>query len=197
MKSSRFILTSIGLVLCGLGVSLFLASGLGVDPNSVFVTGIANKFSISYGVSSFIINGIIILMVGLIDSRYVGIGSILAVFLIGFSVDLFLVLFDTIGVFNNLNLLLRLMLSAGGLLIISFGIVIYINQDLGVAAFDSISEIISKKSGVNYRIIRIIIDLSMMSIGWYLGGVVGAGTVFISLGTGPSVQYIRSLLDYK
>ena len=77
----------IGLILCGVGVALFLYSGLGVDPASVFELGIANVLHISYGTSSALINVIILAVVLIIDRSYVNVSSVLAIFGIGYTAD--------------------------------------------------------------------------------------------------------------
>ena len=59
----RIIISLVGLILCGIGVAMFLYSGMGVDPASVFELGIGRVFGISYGTSSALINVIILLIV--------------------------------------------------------------------------------------------------------------------------------------
>ena len=62
---------------------------------------------------------------------------------------------------------------------------------LGVGAIDLISEIISQKSHIQYRIVRIVGDISFVVIGYFLGGVVGVGTLVAAFLTGPTVQFVR------
>jgi len=65
----RILTSLVGLILCGVGVSMFLYSGMGVDPASVFELGIAKVCGISYGTSSALINVVILLIVFFIDNR--------------------------------------------------------------------------------------------------------------------------------
>lgn len=196
-NKKRVTLSIIGLILCGIGVSLSLTSDLGVDPNSVFVTGVANQLNTSYGVSSLIINGSILLAVYFIDKTYVNISSILGIFIIGFSVDSALVIYNVLGFVSVNNIVLQIILLLLGLIIMSIGIVTYINQDLGIAAFDSISEIISRKYKLDYKYVRISIDNMLMIIGWLLGGVIGLGSIVIAILTGPSIKFIRNKMKYN
>ena len=73
----------------------------------------------------------------------------------------------------------------------SCGIATYIKADLGVGAIDLISEIISRKSKMQYRLVRVIGDVAFVVIGFLLGGTVGVGTVVAAFLTGPTVQLVR------
>lgn len=75
--------------------------------------------------------------------------------------------------------------------IMASGIPIYIRANLGVGAVDLISEIISDKSGVAYRMVRIIGDLTLVIVGYFLGGTAGVGTIVAVVMTGPIVQFLR------
>ena len=83
----RTIVSLIGLIFCGIGVALFLYSGWGVDPASVFELGVANVVHISYGTASALINVIILAIVFVIDKSYINISSVIAIFGIGYTAD--------------------------------------------------------------------------------------------------------------
>lgn len=186
----RTLVSLIGLIFCGIGVGLFLYSGLGVDPASVFELGIGNVFGISYGTSSALINVVILVIVLLIDRSYINISSIIAIFGIGYTADFVKFLLNMLLV-GELNMIVKLILIFVGLFIMAIGIATYIRADLGVGAIDLISEIISRKGNFQYRIVRVIGDISFVVIGFFLGGTVGIGTVVAAFMTGPAVQFVR------
>ncbi len=186
----RTLVSLIGLILCGVGVALFLYSGLGVDPASVFELGIANVFHISYGTSSALINVVILAIVLIIDKSYVNISSVLAIFGIGYTADFVRMFLDMLHL-GELNFIVKILLVFLGLMIMAVGIATYIRADLGVGAIDLISEIISRKGNFQYRIVRVIGDISFVVIGFFLGGTVGIGTVVAAFLTGPAVQFVR------
>ncbi len=186
----RTLVSLIGLILCGVGVALFLYSGLGVDPASVFELGIANVFHISYGTSSALINVVILAIVLIIDKSYVNISSVLAIFGIGYTADFVRMFLDMLHL-GELNFIVKILLVFLGLIIMAVGIATYIRADLGVGAIDLISEIISRKGNFQYRIVRVIGDISFVVIGFFLGGTVGIGTVVAAFLTGPAVQFVR------
>jgi len=186
----RILTSMVGLILCGVGVSMFLYSGMGVDPASVFELGIAKVCGISYGTSSALINVVILLIVFFIDKSYINISSLIAIFGIGYTAD-FVRKILSILIQGEPNLILKLVLILIGLFIMSCGIATYIKAELGVGAIDLISEIISRKSKVQYRVVRVIGDVAFVVIGFLLGGTVGVGTVVAAFLTGPTVQLVR------
>ena len=190
----RIIISLVGLILCGIGVAMFLYSGMGVDPASVFELGIGRVFGISYGTSSALINVIILLIVFFIDKSFINISSVIAIFGIGYTAD-FVRKILTILVQGEMHLLLKLVLIPVGLFIMSCGIATYIKADLGVGAIDLISEIISRKTKVQYRLVRVIGDTAFVVIGYILGGTVGVGTVVAAFLTGPTVQLVRPSIE--
>lgn len=186
----RTLVSLIGLILCGVGVALFLYSGWGVDPASVFELGIANVIHVSYGTSSALINVIILAIVFLVDKSYINISSVIAIFGIGYTAD-FVKSFLNMLNLGELNALIKIVMIFLGLMIMATGIAVYVRADLGVGAIDSISELISRKGNFQYRIVRIIGDISFVVIGYFLGGTVGIGTVIAAFMTGPAVQLVR------
>ena len=190
----RIIISLVGLILCGIGVAMFLYSGMGVDPASVFELGIGRVFGISYGTSSALINVIILLIVFFMDKSFINISSVIAIFGIGYTAD-FVRKILTILVRGEMHLLLKLVLILVGLFIMSCGIATYIKADLGVGAIDLISEIISRKTKVQYRLVRVIGDTAFVVIGYILGGTVGVGTVVAAFLTGPTVQLVRPSIE--
>ena len=140
----RTIVSLIGLIFCGIGAALFLYSGWGVDPASVFELGVANVAHISYGTASALINVIILAIVFVIDKSYINISSVIAIFGIGYTAD-FVRMFLNMLNLGDLNPIVKIVLIVLGLMIMAIGIATYISADLGVGAIDLISEINSRK----------------------------------------------------
>ncbi len=179
-----------GLIFCGIGVGVFLFAGLGVDPASVLMQGLGKTFHFSYGTASAILNIIILSLVFFIDRKYINISSILAVFGIGYTADLMnkLLLFL---LKNEITLAMKFFLIMIGLIIMGIGVATYIQADLGVGAIDLISEIISDKMKIQYRVVRICSDAILLISGYFLGGIIGIGTIAAVFLTGPIVQFVR------
>lgn len=191
----RIVVSLSGLIICGIGISLFLMAGLGVDPASVFQLGISNVFKITYGTASALMNLIIILIVFIVDKSYINISTILAIFAIGYTADLSMNILQNI--FNELSIFANLFFIICGEIVMCIGVVIYIGADLGVGAIDSISELISNKKNIEYKKIRIMVDLFFIIAGYLMGGVVGIGTIVCALATGPLIQFFRPIINNK
>lgn len=186
----KLIVAMAGLIICGIGVGIFLYSSLGVDPASVFELGIGNVFHISYGTSAAAINVVILVIVFFLDKSYINIASILAIFGIGYTADL---INFVLGIFlkGEQHIIIRLVMIVIGLLVMSTGIAAYIRADLGVGAIDLVSEIISDKLKISYRGVRVAADVVFVAVGFALGGAVGIGTVLAAFMTGPAIQFLR------
>ena len=133
---------------------------------------------------------IILAIVFVIDKSYINISSVIAIFGIGYTAD-FVRMFLNMLNMGDLNPIVKIVLIVLGLMIMAIGIATYIRADLGVGAIDLISEIISRKGNFQYRIVRVIGDISFVVIGFFLGGTVGIGTVVAAFMTGPAVQFVR------
>lgn len=190
---ARILIASVGLMFCGIGVGIFLYSGLGVDPASVLELGLSNVVGISYGTTTAILNVIILFIVFLVDRSYINLSSFLAIFLIGYVAD-FIKFLLGFAVTGQPHLVLRLAMILIGLVIMATGIATYIKADLGVGAIDLVSEIISDKLHIAYRIVRVTGDITFVVVGFLLGGTVGVGTVVAAFMTGPVVQFMRPLV---
>lgn len=186
----KLVVSMTGLIICGIGVGIFLYSSLGVDPASVFELGIANVCHISYGTSAALINVVILVIVFVLDKSYINLSSLLAIFGIGYTADF---MNRLLGLFlkGELPVAVRLVMIFLGLMIMSTGIATYIRADLGVGAIDLVSEIISHKLHVSYRVVRVSVDVTFVAVGFVLGGAVGVGTVIAAFLTGPAVQLVR------
>lgn len=194
--ATRILLASTGLALSGVGVGMFLHCNLGVDPASVLTQGIGNVFHLRYGYAASLINIVILAVVLLVDRRYIGVASVMAVFLIGFTADFTSLLLTNIIPAAQLHIAARCGMVFIGCTIMGIGIATYIRTDLGVGAIDLVSEIISAKSGLPYRWVRVAGDISFVALGYCLGGVAGIGTLAAALLTGPMVQLCRPIV-YK
>ena len=186
----KILVSFIGLIFCGIGVSFFLYAGLGVDPASVFQLGIANVLNISYGSASALMNIVILLLLFFLQRDYINISSIIAIFGIGYTADIFNFLLSKV-IPKDLHIVLKLILIFVGLVIMGIGVATYIRANLGVGAVDSVSEYISNKSKLPYKYVRIGGDLVFVTVGYLMGGVVGVGTIVAAFLLGPVIHIVR------
>ena len=179
----------IGLVLFGLGIAMMVVSDLGLSPWEVLHQGISLKTGIPLGTVG-IITGALVLLLWIPLGERPGIGTVANVVLIGVVIDITLLIFpDTVS-----SLWLRWVLVLGGTLVIAIGTGLYIGAGLGPGPRDGLMTGLGKK-GVPIGLARAVIEVTVLVLGYLLGGTVGAGTVIFAFGVGPLVQLLLPALS--
>jgi uncharacterized membrane protein YczE len=178
----------IGLFLLALGIICILKSNLGMSPWNVFHMGTINYLPLSLGRVTQI-TGIILIILSFFLGVSPGTGTILNMILVGFFIDL---VNPFMAVVHHLPF--RLLFLATGIMLIALGTGLYINSNLGAGPRDSLMLGLTKKTGKSVRFIRACIEITVLIIGFLLGGPVGIGTVAFSLSIGPSVQFFLKII---
>jgi len=180
-KLLTFFYLNLGLVLFGLGESILIASGAGVSPWTVLAQGISGKTGWSIGFVTMIVSfAILVLWIPLRQKP--GMGTLLNALIIAFMIDFSLVLLP-----YPETLLWQLIQAAIGVLVVGLASGVYLTANLGAGPRDGLMTGLQAKTGMPIATIRIGIEVTVVSIGWYLGGVVGVGTLFFAFGIGPCV----------
>ncbi len=178
-----------GLTLFGLGEALLIVAGLGVSPWTVFAQGIQNITSFSIGFSTFFVS-VLVLLAWLPLKQVPGIGTVLNVIIISLVLDLSIYF---LPVFEEHNL--RVVITIFGVLITGFGGAIYLISNLGAGPRDGLMVGLQHISNLPIVLVRGGIELTVLTLGWWMGGVVGVGTVLFAFGIGPSVAISLYLLN--
>ena len=180
-KLLTFFYLNLGLVLFGLGESILIASGACVSPWTVLAQGISGKTGWSIGFVTMIVSfAILVLWIPLRQKP--GMGTLLNALIIAFMIDFSLVLLP-----YPETLRWQLIQAAIGVLVVGLASGIYLTANLGAGPRDGLMTGLQAKTGMPIATIRIGIEVTVVSIGWYLGGVVGVGTLFFAFGIGPCV----------
>ena len=187
----RVILLMIGLTIAHFGVTLFILADLGSDPFNVLVQGIFRTISgilnwsfITHGRVHIVICFLIILALLAVDKSYVKIGTILCMIFGGPIIDVFTVVLAPIFSISD-SLIFKIVLLALGCVILAYGMTIVIKSDAGTGPNDLVAVVISDKSKKKFSIVRIIVDVSFVVIGFVLGGSLGIGTIICAFCVGP------------
>ncbi|MCP4000224.1 MAG: hypothetical protein GY727_04855 [Gammaproteobacteria bacterium] len=176
-----FFYLNLGLVLFGLGESLLIASGAGVSPWTVLAQGIAGKTDWSIGFTTMIVSFLILLLWVPLKQKP-GMGTILNALIIAFMIDFSLTFLPYPQFY-----LWQVIQAATGVLVVGIASGIYLVANLGAGPRDGLMTGLQAATGQPIAKIRIAIEVAVVAIGWYLGGVVGAGTLIFALGVGPCV----------
>ena len=173
----------IGLYLFGAGIALMVAGDLGLAPWDVFHQGVADQTGWSIG--SVIIGTSVAVLIGFLAlGERVGLGTVLNIFLIGLAVDGTLRFVDTPEPFVG-----RLALTLAGPALIALASALYIGGGLGPGPRDGLMTGLAKR-GIQVWRARTAIEVTVLVVGLILGGTVGIGTVWFTLGIGPMVQVL-------
>ena len=180
-KLLTFFYLNLGLILFGLGEAVLIASGAGVSPWTVLAQGIARHTDWSIGFTTMIVS-FVVLLLWIPLKQKPGMGTILNALIIAFMIDFSLVLLP-----YPQTLIWQLIMAAIGVLIVGLASAIYLAANLGAGPRDGLMTGLQKVSGLPIATIRIAIEVTVVAIGWYLGGVVGFGTLLFAFGVGPCV----------
>jgi len=182
-KSKTLVYLIFGLILFGLGETLLVTANIGVSPWFVLHQGISSRTGYSIGVTTFIVS-IIVLFIWIPLRQKPGIGTILNTIIISIVIDLSLPHLPYPEIF-----ILQLFQVIIGVLIIGLGSGFYLIANLGPGPRDGLMIGTQKITNLSISVIRTLIELTAVAIGWYLGGIIGIGTVIYALGIGPFVSF--------
>lgn len=175
-----------GLVLFGVGISLLIESDLGAAPWDVFHTGMSELTGISTG-WIIVITGVLLLLLWIPLRERPGLGTILNATVIGIVVDIAL---PIIG--EPEELIVRLVMMVGGVVVVAIGSGFYIGAGLGPGPRDGLMTGLAKQTiagrSISVRAGRTFVEVVVLVIGVLLGGAIGIGTAAFTLGIGPLVQ---------
>ena len=188
-KFSTFFFLCFGLTLFGIGEGLLLVSFTGASPWSVLAQGISNYVDLSIGTITFLISLFVISLWVFLNQKP-GIGTVLNAIIIAVMIDVCLTYISTPESFE-----LKIVLAIFSVLITGIGSGIYLIANLGPGPRDGLMTGLQKKTNLPIASVRAFLEISVVSIGWYLGGTVGVGTVLFAFGIGPCVAFGLFIVD--
>ncbi|MGK0952075.1 YczE/YyaS/YitT family protein [Klebsiella pneumoniae] len=178
----RLLQLYIGLVLYGVSTALFVHANLGADPWDVFHLGVAKQLGISFG-TVIILAGAAVLLLWIPIRQMPGLGTVSNVIVLGLAAD------ATLAVLPPLeSMVARSALLAGAIVLNAIATGMYIGAGFGPGPRDGLMTGLHARTGWSLRGIRTAIELSVLLIGWLLGGKFGVGTVIYALSIGPLIQ---------
>ena len=180
-KFSSIFFLVFGLILFGLGEGLLIVSFAGASPWSVLAQGISLNVNFSTGIITIFVSiGVLLLWLPL--KQKPGIGTILNAIIIGLMIDVCINFVPTPE--NYIN---QVLLAIAAVLTVGLGGGIYLVANLGAGPRDGLMVGLQKKTNLPIALVRGAIEITVMSVGWYLGGIVGLGTLLFAFGIGPAV----------
>jgi len=188
-KFSTFFFLCFGLSLFGLGEGLLIVSFTGASPWSVFAQGISLNINLSIGTITLLIS-IAVLILWIPLGQKPGMGTIFNALIIAIMIDLCIKYVPTPS-----NYIYQLLLAVISVIMVGIGGGIYLVSNLGAGPRDGLMIGLQKLTNFPIAVVRATLEISVVSIGWYLGGTVGIGTLLFAFGIGPCVALGLYLVD--
>lgn len=172
-----------GLTLYGVSMALMVRSGLGLDPWDVFHQGLSRQTGLSIGTVTIAVGALVLLLWIPLRQRP-GLGTVSNVVVIGLVVDATLALLPEGG-----GLPVRIGLLVVGIVANGAATGLYLGAALGPGPRDGLmTGYVARRPGRSIRLVRTTIEVTVLALGWLLGGTVGLGTVAYALAIGPLAQ---------
>jgi|TARA_B110000091_G_C13770108_1_gene456269 uncharacterized membrane protein YczE len=180
-KISTFLFLCIGLSLFGLGEGLIMISYIGNSPWQVLAQGIALHANFSIGFITFLIS-ISVLSLWIFLGQKPGMGTFLNAIIIAAMIDLSIAFIPTPELYIS-----KFLMLVCGVLLVGFGSGLYLIANLGPGPRDGLMTGLQRKTNLPIAAVRAFIEITVATVGWYLGGTLGEGTLLFAFGIGPAV----------
>lgn len=185
-----------GLLILGLGAALTIEGKLlGASPWDVFHYGMFLQLGLTIGTWSIIVGFLLLTAASIATKKFPKIGAFLNMLLLGLFIDFFMWILP-----NTNSLLGSVVFFILGVILMGYGVGLYVSADLGSGPRDSIMLLIMDKTGWSIQWVRNGMEAIVLILGWALGGPIGVGSVMIAFFLGPIVGFslpqCRALLKY-
>jgi uncharacterized membrane protein YczE len=178
-----FLRIQFGFALYGISIVLMIKSNLGTGAWAVLDVALSQITGLTVGRIT-IMSGFIVLMLALAMREQIGWGTLGNMLFIGLWLDFFNPFFPSV----DDNLLSQAGMLLAAVVVMGNASAIYIGVDAGAGPRDSLMLAINRVFGVSIRVARTSIELTVILVGWLLGGPAGIGTAVFALLIGPAVQ---------
>ena len=181
-KLKTLIYLILGLSLFAVGETLLITANQGVSPWTVLAQGISFQTNLSIGVTTFIVS-LFVLVLWFPLKQKPGLGTILNIVLISIIIDLSTPILPYPKTF-----LFQTGQSIIAVFIVGLGSGFYLTANLGPGPRDGLMTGLQNLINQPIAVIRTIIEVAAVGLGFYLGGIVGIGTLLFAFGIGPAVS---------
>jgi uncharacterized membrane protein YczE len=184
----RVFILFFGLAIFGLGDSLFIQAGIGNAPWTVFAEGLTYKTGMSIGFATFVISVFVLLLWIPLRERP-GFGTLANIVLIASFIEIGTHLFPVAESFA-----VGIVYNFIGISLVGIGSALYITCGLGPGPRDGAMTGLHYRTGVRVGRVRMAIEITVLVIGFLMGGTVGVGTALFALLIGQSVAISLGIL---
>ncbi len=188
----RLIYLALGQVITALGVVAMLRADIGLEPWSCLHQGLSKVTGIPFGACSIVVAAVVFL-IALLLREPVGLGTLINSVVPGILIDLL----DGMGLIPTMRHLWSgtLMLLAGAALL-ALGTYFYMAAAMGAGPRDSLMVAFARVFRADPGVCRTVLDLTVVVVGFLMGGKVGLGTLLAALLLGPCLQFFFRVFHY-
>ncbi|MDC0906945.1 hypothetical protein OAS81_06320 [Gammaproteobacteria bacterium] len=181
-KPLTVIILCLGLILFGLGESLIITASAGMSPWTVLAEGLSMTTGLSIGALTFIISlGVLLLWIPL--KQQAGVGTILNVIIIAAVIEWSLPYLP-----HPETYAIQIIQAIIGTLVVGIASGIYLIANLGPGPRDGLMTGFQKITNLPIAWVRVLLEITIISIGYALGGTIGLATIIFAFGIGPAVS---------
>lgn len=188
----RWALAILGTFISGMGAVLFITANNGMDPISVFSQGLSEHINLPLGTCSQLSSVVVVTIMLFVNRKLLKLGTVVSVFGVGLSINIIMSIYAP--TFSNPYT--AALGTIAGALLLGFGIAIVIFMDIGIGPFEALMIHLSEVTGISIKFVRIGIDLTLTTVGFLMGGVIGWGSVIGVFGLGPVIEYSLKLINF-
>lgn len=194
--AKRFVYMVLAIAILSFGIALLRFSSFGTDPFNCMNLGVSSHLPISYGTYQVLLNIVLFIPLVILKPAIFGPGAVVNMFCVAYFVEFFTWLIGLFGVtIDGVSDVLpaRIILLILGVVFVCLGVAIYMECNMGTAAYDAIGQVVDERSKghLKFKWVRVFTDCTCMLIGFVSGSIVGIGTVVCAFFTGPLVSYFR------
>jgi len=181
-KPLTLVMLCFGLSLFGLGESLIITASVGMSPWTVLAEGLSVTTGLSIGALTFLISlGVLLLWIPL--KQQAGVGTILNVIIIAAVIEWSLPYLPHPETYP-----MQIIQAIGGTLMVGIASGIYLIANLGPGPRDGLMTGCQKVTNLPIAWVRVFLEITVISIGYALGGTIGLATIIFAFGIGPAVS---------
>ncbi len=182
----RLVQLYVGLVLFGASMAIMLRAGLGLNSWDVLHQGISELTGLRFGWVVIAVSAVVLLLWIPLRQRP-GLGTISNAIVVGLAVDAFLAILP-----HTSSMPVRVGALVTGVVLNGVATGLYVGANLGPGPRDGLMTGLAAR-GHSIRVVRTGIEVTVLVIGWVIGGTVGIGTVLYAVSIGPLAHYFIPL----
>ncbi|MDR1391697.1 MAG: hypothetical protein LBJ09_00705 [Clostridiales bacterium] len=189
-KTKRILLCFLSVMLLGMSTALCMKSGFGTNSVATLFSGISKVTKLNIGFTANTINTVLSIVIFIKNKKYINIGTIVYAVFMGHAINFIIFLYDFLNIPNIL--VIKIFDSIVGCFLCFLSVGMFVAAGVGVNPWAALGLILRDKFGKSFGIMKMVVDVSALIIGYLLGGKIGIITIVTAFLTGPCAEKISN-----